>query len=78
VEYEDDEGDIVRVSNNDDVVEAFSIARRSGHKLAKLTATEIEVKTTSSSSSKTVIVGTVAVATVLGIAGVFLSRSKPK
>ena len=77
VEYEDDEGDVVRISSDDDVVEAFNLARRSGHKLAKLTATEIELKT-NSSSSKTLMIGGAAIVAVLGIAGVVLLRSKRK
>ena len=75
MEYEDDEGDFVRISSDDDVVEAFNLARRSGHKLAKLTATEIEIKT-NSLTSRAIIVSTVA--TVLGIVGVVFLRSKRK
>ena len=75
VEYEDDEGDIVRISSDDDVVEAFNLARKSGHKLAKLTAREIDIKA-SSSSARTMIVSAVVVATVLGIVGVVMLKSK--
>ena len=77
VEYEDDEGDVVRISSDDDVVEAFNLARRSGHKLAKLTATEIEIKV-DSSPSKTILLSAVAVATALGIVSVVLLRSRRK
>jgi CBS domain-containing protein len=44
IEYEDDEGDVVVISNDDDVAEAFKLARKSGKKIAKLTVVETEVK----------------------------------
>lgn len=40
IEYEDDEGDTVVVSSDDDVAEAFNLARKAGKKLAKLTVVE--------------------------------------
>jgi CBS domain-containing protein len=40
IEYEDDEGDSVRITSDDDVIEAYNMARRAGLKLAKLTVSE--------------------------------------
>jgi len=40
IEYEDDEGDTVVVSSDDDVAEAYNLARRAGKKLAKLSVAE--------------------------------------
>ena len=44
IEYEDDEGDTVVVSNDHDVIEAFDLARRAGNNLAKLTVVESKNK----------------------------------
>jgi CBS domain-containing protein len=76
VEYEDDEGDKVRISSDDDVVEAYNLSRRAGHKLAKLMVVEIEVKPKSSPTK--VIIGGVVVASILGILGITLMRAKRK
>jgi CBS domain-containing protein len=40
IDYEDDEGDSVRITSDDDVIEAYNMARRAGQKLAKLTVSE--------------------------------------
>jgi hypothetical protein len=40
VEYEDDEGDVVVITTDDDVIEAWNVARKTGKQVAKLSIVE--------------------------------------
>jgi CBS domain-containing protein len=74
IEYEDDEGDVVVISNDDDVTEAFKLARKSGKKIAKLTVVETEVKAKAVSTA--LIGGGLAAVALLGAFAVLMLRPK--
>lgn len=74
IEYEDDEGDTVVISSDDDVAEASNLARRAGKKLAKLSVVEGQLE--SKSSASRMLGGFTAVALLGALAFAFLRPKK--
>jgi hypothetical protein len=44
LEYQDDEGDVVIMTSDDDVAEAWNLARKAGKKMGKLVASKCKAK----------------------------------
>jgi len=73
LQYTDDEGDVVTMTSDDDVAEAWTMALNSSSKIAKLKVVVVEPK---SSGNKILAVGGVAAAAVLSAAAFTFLRSK--
>jgi hypothetical protein len=73
VQYEDDEGDTVIMTSDDDVAEAWNMARKSGKKILKLTAAAAEKKQTPDVNTAILAGGAIA---VVGVIALVLLRSK--
>jgi len=65
LQYVDDEGDVVTMTSDDDVVEAWMLARKAGSRVAKISAIAMDAK----SVDPTVIA-------IGGVAAVFLRKRK--
>lgn len=74
IEYDDDEGDTVVITSDDDVAEAFNLARKAGKKLAKLTVVERDTK--SKSSATALIGGGLTAVALLGVLAFAMVRPK--
>lgn len=74
IEYEDDEGDTVVMTTDDDVAEAFNSARKSGKKLAKLTVVEVEAR--SRISTAAIFGGGLTAVALVGVVAFALLRPK--
>jgi PB1 domain len=66
VQYEDDEGDTVLITTDDDVSEAWNMAKKGGNKIVKVTAILIEKKKADSMDSSLLYAGV----GVLGFVGI--------
>lgn len=76
IEYEDDEGDVVAVTGDDDVQEAWNLARKEGKQMAKLNVAESE--NTKLKSSVALVGGGLSGLALIGVIGFLLLRPKNK
>jgi hypothetical protein len=76
LQYIDEEGDVVNMTSDDDVVEAWNLAKNTGNKVAKLTAIASETKAKAAKDQQMMIVA--GVAGVAAIGGLVLLLLRPK
>ena len=74
IEYEDDEGDLVAVTGDDDVQEAWNLARKDGKQMAKLLVSESEGNKLKSSVA--LVGGGLTGLALLGVMGFMLLRPR--
>jgi CBS domain-containing protein len=74
IEYDDDEGDTVIVTSDDDVKEAWKLARKAGSKLAKLKVVAAEKK--SNTSTALLAGGGLTAVTILGALAMVLMKPR--
>lgn len=75
LQFVDDEGDTVIITSDDDVTEAWTLARRAGAKVAKVTALTMKSK---SPFANPAVLGGAGVAGVFVLVGVVLTLLRPK
>jgi hypothetical protein len=75
LQFVDDEGDTVIITSDDDVAEAWTLARKAGAKVAKLTALTLKSK---SPFANPAVLGGAGVAGLFVVVGVVLTLLRPK
>lgn len=75
IQYEDDEGDVVVMTSDDDVAEAWNLAKRARNKVVKVTAMMVDKKSASAVESSVLVAG-IGVLGLFGLIAVALLRPK--